>query len=559
MFEVLSGDGLGLPIAELAAVQAQQYLTEVAAEEARRALRVFSQRAWVQLLPTPPTWNWHMDAICDHLAYVSLGEIRFLMISVPPRHSKSMLASILWPAWHWLHYPGEQYLTASVDDQLSRDSSILCRRLIESPWYQNQWPDQIELYNDENHAGMYRNTKGGYRLSVSLQSRVTGVGGTTQLLDDPHDAKKIESDAVRHSALAWHDNAWRSRVNDPERSKKVYIGQRTHDNDIFGHVIEQEGKRWVQLVLSMEFDPQSRCITFGNPTGDGPLPDAEPIFKDPREKELEILDPKRMSAKTAAIEKDLMSERGWQAQYNQRPTGAGGLILKRKWWRPWIHPDWRANLAGTERPMPKFTEIIQVWDTALEEDEQDDYSACTTWGLFQYTEQFWDAELKRPVQGSTRKCAMMLDAFKEHLAYPDLRKKAIELNNDFAPDPILIEKKVSGHSLLQELRRKSLPVKAVTLDGSAGKGRQQGDLVARAHSASLMLEKGCIFYPPRPFAYKVIEEASKFPNAEHDDFVSTLVIAWMYLRRYHDLQLPDDETDEIAPWSWKKLPGKKYA
>ena len=196
MYELLNGETVGPPRSEISIVEVQKYLTEVAAAERRRSLTTFCKRGWSQLLPQAVIWSWHMDAICEHLAYVSLGEVRFLMINIPPRMSKTMLVSVLWPAWHWLHQPGEQFLFASVDDQLARDSAILSRRLIESPWYQDQWPGEIVLYDDENTAGMYRNKKGGYRMIASLQGRVTGVGGTILGLDDPHDAKKVESDQV---------------------------------------------------------------------------------------------------------------------------------------------------------------------------------------------------------------------------------------------------------------------------------------------------------------------------------------------------------------------------
>lgn len=556
MYELLSGDTLPSR-AEITPLHARTYLTEIAAEEMRRNLRLFCKRGWSQLQPQVLSWNWHLDAICDHLSYVTMGEIRFLMISVGPRSTKTMTCSVLWPAWHWLHVAGEQFLTASVDDQLARDSSILSRRLIESPWFQTQYPGEIELFDDENTAGMYRNRKGGYRMIASVQGRVTGVGGTIQLADDLVDAKKVQSDVVRHSTLAWHDNAWRSRVNNPDHVKKVYVGQRTHEADPYGHVLAQESSRWVHLVLPTEFNPAKRCITYLN-KGDGVAPGATPIFEDPRKVEREILDPKRMSAATVNAEKRIVSEAAWQAQYNQDPVGMGGLILKRHWWRPWVQPDWRAN-AREERPLPHFDRIVQIWDTALEEGEQDDFSACTTWGTFKYTEVYLDKTLGRPVQGETRTCAMLLDAVKERYAYPDLRAKAIQLNKDFAPHDILIEKKVSGHSLIQELRKKRLPVKAVKLSGSSGRGGGEGDLVARAHSSSLMLEKGCVWYPPRPYAYAVIDECSGFPNADHDDYVSTVVIALMWLRRFHDLQLPDDERDEISPWAWKKRPQKRYA
>jgi phage terminase large subunit-like protein len=144
-------------------------------------------------------------------------------------------------------------------------------------------------------------------------------------------------------------------------------------------------------------------------------------------------------------------------------------------------------------------------------------------------------------------------------SYPDLRAEAIQANNDFAPDKILIEKKASGHSLRQELKRKNLPIIAVKLGGSAGRGRKEGDLIARAHEASLMLEKGCIWYPPRRWALEVIEKSSKFPNGPPGsrDIVSTLAIAWQYMRKFYDLQLPDDEKDEISPWAWRKRETQK--
>lgn len=557
MYELLSGGGLPLR-PELSRQQLQSMLTEVAAGERRRSFTEFAKRGWTVLQPSPPIWNWHMDAICDHLAYLSMGEIRFLMLNVPPRMSKTMLVSVLWPAWHWLHNPGEQFLFASVDQQLANDASIMSRRLIESTWYRSQWPGEIVLYDDENTVGMFRNRKGGYRLTASLQSRITGVGGTINILDDPHDAKKIESDAVRHSALAWHDNAWRSRVNDYNTIRKVYVGQRTHDQDIFGHVLAMEGKRWTLCMLPMEFDAKRICVTYRNPDGYTPLTDQPPIFRDPRTKQNEILDPKRMNKQAVESEKAAMSERAWQAQMNQSPAGEGGLIFKRHWWRPWVEPIWRPN-AGKPRLLPAFNEIIQIWDTAFEEDEEADFSACTTFGLFDYTEMYWDEAAKRPVMGAQRVCAMLIDAFKDRFTYPDLRERAIQANLDFAPDTILIEKKVSGHSLLQELRKKRIPVKAVTLAGSAGKGGIQGDLVARANPASLMLEKGCIWYTPENYSFEVIEEASKFPNGDNDDYVSTLVIAFMYMRRYHDLTLLDDEKDEISPWAWKRRPKKRYA
>lgn len=530
-----------------AARSPSQVLTEIASERHRRDFELFAQRAWHIIEPKRCVWNWHMSAIAEHLVYVTQGEIRNLMINIPPRMTKSLLTSVLWPVWDWLHNPGRQFICASYDLKLALRDAVLSRRLIESAWFQNQYAAEFFLLADENQKQMYRNSEGGYRITTSVNGASTGYGGDIQCLDDPHNAKKVESDTDRHNALTWHDNAWRSRMNDPNKTQKVYTGQRTHDVDIFGHVMEMEGKRWVRLELPMEFDAKRVCITFPN-KGRGVQPGAKQIFKDPRKLDGELLNPKRFNKFTAAEEREAMSRRAWDAQYQQQPEGQGGLILKRHWWKQWVWPDWHAE-AGKDRPLPEFMEIIQVYDTAFEEDEEADFSARTTWGMFHYRESILDEKTGRLREGKQRICALLLDMMEERLEYPELRKEALDSNEDFAPDQILIEKKASGHSLIQELRKKGLPIKAVKLtDG--------GDLTARVHAASLMLEKGCIYYIPRRWAQRVIEQGAKFPNADHDDIVATLAIAWMYMRRFYDLSLPDDdEQHEISPWKWKRKSG----
>ena len=535
----------------------KRMLTFVGALELRKSFSAFCKAAWIQVAPQKLVWGWHLDALCEHLVYMTLGEIRFLMVNLPPRHTKSLIASVMWPAWHWLHNPKTQFLSASVDNLLALDFSRLARRIIESHWYQDLFQPAWYLLEDENAGRQYRNNVGGSRNATSVQGRVIGSGGDVQILDDAHDAKKVESDATRQATLTWHDNSWRSRLNNPLKAQKLYIGQRTHDSDVYGHVMAQEGKRWVQLVLSLEFDPQARCITYAN-KGFGPDKSRE-IFRDPRKEEGEMLDPKRFDAATAKIEKGIMSTRAWMAQYQQKPEGEGGLILKRGWWRPWVFPEWHPQ-AGAARPMPDIFELIQVYDTAFEEDEEADFTARTTWGIFNHIETEKDS-LGRIREGVQRTSAMLLDCLEERLAYPDLREEVMRSYQDFQPDWVLIEKKASGHSLIQELKRKRIPVRAVGLAGSGGtRSRRQGDLIARAHESSLMLEKGCIWYTPSNMAHKVIEHCAKFPNGDHDDITSTVTLALQYMRKYYDLTLPDDEQDDdIEPFTWAKRASRRYA
>lgn len=538
---------------------AMKAFQSVAAATMRLDFVMFCKAAWAQIAPQKLVWNWHLDAICEHMVALTRGEIRFLMISLPPRHTKSLIASVMWPVWHWLHKPGTQFLSASVDDRLALDFSRLSRRVIESQWFQNLWGDEFYLLDDENAGRQYRNSEGGNRNATSVQGRVIGAGGDVQILDDAHDAKKVESDPVRQGAIAWHDNSWRSRLNEPRTAQKLYIGQRTHDSDIYGHVIAQEGNRWVNLVLPLEYDPKRICITYPN-DGTGVKKGAPVLFRDPRKKAGELLDPKRFDAATAKAEKDVMSDRAWNAQYQQQPEGSGGLILKRHWWRPWVWGEWHPTQANQEMPLPDFFEVIQVYDTAFEEDEEADFTARTSWGLFSYEERIVDKKtgMVRGA-GNMRTCAMLLDMYEERVEYPALRDEVIRSSEDMQPTWVLVEKKASGHSLIQELRRMRVPVKAVKLSGSAGRGGKSGNLIARAHESSLMLEKGCIFYCPRPWALHVIDHCAKFPAGDHDDLTSTCTIAWQYMRKFYDLTLPDESpTHEIEPFMWERA-RRRYA
>lgn len=520
-----------LPSQELSPAQrAERYYTAVTGETCRRSLRKFVRRVWPLIDPKPYVEAWHIDALCDHLAYVALGDIKNICINVPPRMTKSSIVSVAFPAWMWTNEPELQFLCASYEKSLAETDAAKMRRIVSSEWYAVRYPN-VMLLADANRIDDFRNIEGGYRQTISVGGVTTGKGGDIQILDDPHNAASVESDAVRKTTINWHDNSWRSRVNDPNNARRIYVGQRTHDGDVFGHVLGKEGKRWVHLNLPMEYDGENRCVTYRN-KGQGNI--GEPIFRDPRTIPKSLLCPERFDAKTAEAEKEAISERTWNAQYQQRPEGAGGVILKRKWWRKWGWPDWHPEYGKSERPLPEVVQIIQAYDTAFEQSEQDSYTVRTTWGIFEH------ADIIRLPNGRTRELeprmnAILLERKKWRPSFGQLRDNAVESDKEFGPDRILVEKKASGHSLVQELRRKDLPVRAVKI---------QGDLIYRAHLAALPLEKGSIWYLTRNWSMDLIEECAKFPNVDFNDQVASCVIAWQYMRRYMDLQIEDDEDTE---------------
>jgi len=520
--------------AQLSPIQrAERYYTAVSAETCRRSLRRFLKAVWPLIDPKPLVNSWHIDAIADHLAYVTLGDIRNLMISVPPRSTKSSVCSVAWPAWVWCDQPETQFLFASYAAELANLDAAKMRRLVESRWYQQRYP-QVVILSDENRISRFSNTAGGYRTSISVGAKTTGLGGDILVLDDPHNALQVESDAIRKHTIEWHDGAWRSRVNNANTSRRVYVGQRTHVGDVFGHVLAMEGQRWEKLVLPMEFDGSRRCITYRN-RGNGP--EGEPLFRDPRTTPNSLLCPERFDENYVAQEKEAISARVWNAQYQQQPEGAGGVILKRNWWRPWRWPDWHAEYRKTERPLPDIFEVVQTYDTAFESGEQDSWTVRTTWGLFQYSELTRDERNRTHHATPERTHAILLERRRWRPGFGEMRDEAIESAKTWEPDRILIEKKASGHSLISELRKKGLPVRGVKVDG---------DLVYRAHMSSLPLEKGAVWYVERRWAEDLINECAAFPNVDFDDQVSAVTIALQYMRRYMDLQLSDDELDDEA-------------
>ncbi len=183
-----------------------QLQIKIERELASRSLREFVRQAWHIVEPsTPYVPGWHIDAMADHLEAVTRGEIRKLLINIPPRHMKSLLVSVFWPAWEWTRYPERRWLYSSYGQHLSIRDSVKCRRLIESPWYQSRWGHLFLLTGDQNTKSRFDNNRSGYRLSTSVDGAATGEGGDRVVCDDPHNIKEAESDARRKATLDWWD------------------------------------------------------------------------------------------------------------------------------------------------------------------------------------------------------------------------------------------------------------------------------------------------------------------------------------------------------------------
>jgi len=506
-------------------------------EQKRRAasasLYEFVQQAWPVVEPGVPFIpSWHIEEICEHLEAITAGEIRKLLINIPPRHSKSTIVSVMWPMWEWLTDPSHKYLCASYSGTLSIRDNLKARRLIQSPWYQERWGHMFRLAGDQNAKQRFENDRTGYRLATSVGGTATGEGGSRLILDDPHSAQEAQSDVIRDSALEWFDMVWSTRLNDPKKDAMVTIMQRLHERDISGHILVDIGG-WEHLMIPAEWDGVRRKTSMGP--------------YDPRQQKGELICPERFGLKEITELKQLLGTYGTSGQLQQDPVPSEGGILKTKEFQLW----------PADKPLPQFEYVLQSYDCAFTERTSGDPTACTVWAVFTH-------------QG--RRNAMLIDAWDEHLSYPDLRSRVIKdwsteyggttvkdgLRTARRADRILVEAKASGQSLLQDLRLAKVP--------AIGYNPGNADKISRAHQASPTLEMGFLWLPesgknrgqPVSWAQAFMKQLAKFPVAEHDDYVDTFSQAVIYLKNEGWFDLPQArERDE--PRQFRKERVNPYA
>jgi len=295
-----------------------RYLDAAEAELCKRSFYDFVEAAWKVVEPgTEFIPSWHVKAICRHLEAATRGEIRRLIINIPPRCMKSLLVSVFWPAWVWIHRPQSRWLFASYAHHLSLRDSLHCRDVIMSPWYQRHWGDRFRLRDDQNQKTRYDNDKTGFRLASSPGGVGTGEGGDFIVADDPHNVVEAESDVQRQGVLTWWDQSISTRGNNPSTAVFVVVMQRLHENDLSGHLLEQRG--YEHLCLPMEFEPERRCRTSLG-------------WEDKRD-EGQLLCPKRFPRKAEEDLKRSLGLYGTAGQLQQRPAPLGGGLFKREWFR----------------------------------------------------------------------------------------------------------------------------------------------------------------------------------------------------------------------------------
>lgn len=495
--------------------------------QAATSLHAFIKQAWPAIEGGVPfVDNWHIQAIAEHLEACYNREIKKLLINIPPRTSKSTIVSVMFPAWVWIRSPQEKFLYASYASSLSVEHSLKCRRLIESYWYQERFGGIYKLSKDQKAKSFFDNNKKGSRISTSVGASATGKGGNFLIVDDGNNVQDGESEVKRNNANEWLDSVWSTRLNDPKNDVQIIIQQRLHEDDMTGHIINNDANNeWTKLIIPMEYEERRKAKTIILPSTNGK------VWEDPREEEGELLSQARFSSEEIRQYKSRLGSYGYAGQYQQRPAPEDGGIIQKSWFRWW----------KSETP-PEIQYIVQSWDTALTANEMSAYSACTTWGVFldeNYIEHL-----------------ILLGMWRGRVEYPELREMAKRLYIDYrdsgkahnpkftgrSPDLCLVEAKASGDPLIQDLHRGG--IRAVSFNPS-----KYGDKIQRVRLITPIIEGGRVWLRAQapqydrlmPFSDEFLQEVATFPNSSSRDLVDTMTQALLKLKEGQYILNPKDE------------------
>jgi predicted phage terminase large subunit-like protein len=450
-----------------------------------------------------PDWlmGRHIHVIADRLQKVESGEIKRLMVFLPPRSSKSVICSKLFPAWYVGRHPQHEILTVSHSDQLASDFGRSVRDLVNYDLFNTVFP-QVELRSDVRAAGKWKTNQGGTYYAAGVRSQIAGRGAHVAILDDVMSEEDSFSETGRRYVKEWYPSGLRTRIM--PNGSIVIINTRYHEDDLCGWLLRQESQvelenKWEVIKIPAWVDePSSKLLNL--PVGSSYFPEWKPS---------EILknDEEEIKASNGS--------RYWESLYMQNPVPDTGGIIKKKWLKWWDYDE-----------PPPCDYIIQTYDTAFSTKTTADFSVIQTWGIFEHMEtdstgrENWVSNL------------ILLGNEKGRFDYPALRTKAQELYDYHKPDVCIIEKKASGQSLIQDLRRAGLPVLDYIPDR---------DKTARVYAATPLMEAGRVWLPKgHEWSDDLYGEAITFPNARHDDQVDAMTMAIHYMKESWNLTHPDD-------------------
>jgi predicted phage terminase large subunit-like protein len=479
-----------------------------------RSLPDYMREGWPVLSPgTPFLSNWHIDAIAEYLYACTLGQIRRLIINMPPKSLKSTLVSVMWPTWCWgpLNQPGTRWMFASYSERVSTRDSLARRTLLTSQWFLNHWGSRVKLIAEQNQKTLFQNTARGHMLATTMGGQGTGLGGQVLVLDDPHDTEKIISEKERERALHNFDHKLYTRLDDRKAGVIVLVMQRLHTKDLSGHLLDGAGgDRWEHLCIPMEA-PDRKVYIF-------------PVSKKQHVREEgELLNPAREGPAEIEEHKERLGSLGYAGQFQQRPVPEGGAIFKSSYFKLWPEDKDR------DIEPPRVIRTVHSWDCAIKDNETNSYSVCTVW--LELDDRF-----------------LLRYVWRKRVEFPEMLRAMHELAALFPPDCILIEDKASGQSAIQELRNLKLPVIAIDVDR---------DKTARARAAAPTAEAGKVWIMrDAPWARLYLDELCNFPKSEFTDQVDSTTqfinyaknsLGWSRMQREEEEQIRRDRIARGLP------------
>lgn len=474
--------------------------------QAKRHLAPFVRLFWNVIEPvTPLLWGWHHEAICQHLEAVTRGEIKRLVINIPPRSLKSTLISVMWPAWSWVLFPHLRWLTGSYAKDLATRDAVRSRRIMQTPLYRSMVQSCTpvgempwEFTTDQNVKERYQNTVTGQRITTSPESLATGEGGDIVCVDDPNNVSASESEAERNRANDWVSGTMTSRINPTSPIKAmVIIQQRTHEDDASGRLLSS-GDRWQHLCVTQEFESEH------------PTPSRTKLkLVDPRTVDGQLLQPEVMSAEDVEQAKEDLGTHRYAGQHQQRPGKEGGTVFTPAKWPRWtqlpaefdfVLGSWDFNLSATDRQ-----EIAEL----------DERKSCDVG---------WLIGVVKDADGNDH--LYLINERRDQWDHP--RKveqvKAQRLEWKGLTEQ-LIEAKAGGPAVMESL--------ADELGGLVAVDPGTRSKVQRAYLVQGHAEAGRFHLPHEgvyPWVADVVKEFQAFPFGKYDDRVDVLVQAALYIK-----------------------------
>ena len=426
----------------------------------------------------------HHKIYAEKLNRIASGDLKRLIVNMPPRHTKSEFASHLFPAFFMGRHPKAKLIQTTHTGELAIRFGRKAKNLIESSEYEKVFPT-VTLAADSKAAGRWESNHGGEYFAAGVGGAITGRGADLLIIDDPHSEQDALSPSVLESHYEWYTSGPRQRLQ--PGGAIVLVMTRWSVKDLTGKLLEAQSKdeltdKWEVVEFPAVINEKPMWGNFWSMKGLMGVKASIPITK-------------------------------WNAQWMQAPTSEEGALIKREWWKEW-----------ESEKIPSLQYIIQSYDTAFSSKETADYSAITTWGIF------------TPQEGGVQNI-ILLDAKKGRWNFPELKSKAQEEYKYWEPEVVLIEAKASGMPLTHELQKAGIPV----INFTPSKGN---DKHSRVNSVAPLFESGAVWAPTeRRWAEEVIEECAAFPFGDHDDYVDSMTQALMRYRQGYYVELEDDFKD----------------